>query len=259
MSEKFRNKYRIASHRKPNWDYSADALYFLTIVTQNRECNLGKIVNTHVGGVDTHGRAYHQSNEMMLSDFGKIVEQEWLKSFEIRDELFLHEYIIMPNHLHAIVEIYNENRGDAKTTNEWDANNTNIDTNGVDTHGNVETHGRASLRSALSRSALQTEREWERTEPITPELLSIKRNAPKRLPQSISSFMAGFKSTVNTKMDDYIDAHQLKIHKYNRHNHFFQPNYHDHIIRNQQEYIRIKQYIINNPENWDKDTFYGKL
>ena len=35
MSEKFRNKYRIASHRKPLWDYSANALYFLTIVTQN--------------------------------------------------------------------------------------------------------------------------------------------------------------------------------------------------------------------------------
>ena len=40
---------------------------------------------------------------MILSDFGSIVHDEWLKSFEIRQELYLDEYVIMPNHLHAIV------------------------------------------------------------------------------------------------------------------------------------------------------------
>ena len=44
---------------------------------------------------------------VQLSDFGKIVDAEWHKSFEIRNELFLAEYIIMPNHLHAIVVINN--------------------------------------------------------------------------------------------------------------------------------------------------------
>lgn len=84
---KFRNKYRIQSHRMPQWDYSGNGFYFITMVTQNRECNLGCI---HKG-------------KMEFSDFGKIVEDEWLKSFEIRNELFLDEYIVMPNHLHAIV------------------------------------------------------------------------------------------------------------------------------------------------------------
>jgi hypothetical protein len=69
--EKYQNKYRISSHRKRNWDYSSNAIYFLTIVTQYRECNLGKIIN----------------NDVVLSDYGKIVEYEWYKSFEIRDEL----------------------------------------------------------------------------------------------------------------------------------------------------------------------------
>jgi len=31
---------------------------------------------------------------MILSDFGKIVNDEWMKSFEIRKELELHEYVI---------------------------------------------------------------------------------------------------------------------------------------------------------------------
>lgn len=222
--DKYRNKYRIQSHRKPNWDYSADGFYFLTIVTQNRECNLGIIEN----------------NEMILSDFGKIVEQEWFKSFEIRNELILHQFILMPNHLHAIIEIRNENRdglaGDDVDTHET-VNELVIETGNELTH--VETHGRVSL-------------------PIEPpDLSSIKRNPPVRLPKSISSFIAGFKSAVNTKIDDNIDERQLKIPKYNRHNHFFQPNYHDHIIRNELEYHTISYYIETNPLNWNKDKMNG--
>jgi hypothetical protein len=41
-------------------------------------------------------------------------------------------------------------------------------------------------------------------------------------------------------------------------NPYFQPNYHDHIIRNMQEYNRIKNYIINNPIHWEKDTLQEK-
>ena len=81
----------------------------------------------------------------------------------------------------------------------------------------------------------------------------IKINRPIRQPKSISSFFAGFKSAVNTKIDDFIDENRLKIPKYNRHNHFFQPNYHDHIIRNENEFNRISNYIRNNPQNWAND------
>jgi REP element-mobilizing transposase RayT len=196
--DKYKNKYRISSHRRPNWDYSADALYFITIVTQNRACNLGKIVQ--MDGL---------LSEMILTDFGKIVQTEWFKSFEIRNELLLHEFILMPNHLHAIVEIVS--------------------------HGVIP------------------------TQPPLPTInntdLKIKRNPPIRLPKSISSFIAGFKSSVNTKIDDYIDKYQLGIPKYNKNNHFFQPNYHDHIIRNEFEYNNISNYIINNPSKWAKDKF----
>ncbi|HCT69761.1 MAG TPA: hypothetical protein DF409_00460 [Bacteroidales bacterium] len=65
--------------------------------------------------------------------------------------------------------------------------------------------------------------------------------------------MAGFKSAVNSKIDDYIDQQNLNIPKYNRNNHFFQPNYYDHIIRNDQSYQTISEYIINNPANWKND------
>ena len=193
--DKFKGKYRIKSNRMPGWDYAGNGYYFITIVTQNRECNLGEINN----------------GNMVLSDWGKIVENEFLKSFEIRNELFLDEYIIMPNHLHAIV-ILKKNKTDDNGENE---------SIGL----NVETHGRASLH---------------------------------RLPKSISSFLAGYKSAVNTKIDDYIDEHNMDIPKYNRNNHFFQPNYHDRVIRDKNEYWRIKNYIKQNPNNWDNDKFNSK-
>jgi len=221
--DKFRNKYRIQSHRMPNWDYAGSGYYFITIVTQNRECNLGNIVNT----------------SMILSDFGKIVENEWYKSFEIRSELFLDEFILMPNHLHAIIIL--EKIKNEKTTNM----NGLHGTHGTGTHGtHVETHGRASLQSPEQSPEQSIE---QSTEPIF-----------IRKPKSISSFIAGFKSAIYSKIDDYIDENNLNIPKYNRNNHFFQPNYHDHIIRNNAEYKRIKNYIINNPLNWDKDKFYNE-
>ncbi len=211
--EKYQNKYRIQSHRKPNWDYSAEAMYFLTIVTQHRECILGTIVN----------------NEMVLSDFGKIVEMEWFKSFEIRDELLLHTFVTMPNHLHGIVEIREK----------WDRMDGGTDGGTTDV-----------IAAVVDSTATPTDS-------IDTDLLSIKRNPPIRLPKSISSFMAGFKSAVNTKIDDYIDEHQLNIPKYNKKNHFFQPNYHDHIIRNDREFGIIERYIVNNPMNWGKDKING--
>ncbi|NLN96715.1 MAG: transposase, partial [Bacteroidales bacterium] len=130
MNDKFRNKYRIASHRMPRWDYSGDGIYFITLVTQNRECNLGEIIDGHIS----------------LSEMGKIVDNEWLKSFDIRDELYLDEYIIMPNHLHAIIILNNngviknemDDMGNSDGTHDSDGSHGSDDTH-------VETHGRASL------------------------------------------------------------------------------------------------------------------
>lgn len=72
--------------------------------------------------------------------------------------------------------------------------------------------------------------------------------------------MAGFKSAVTNSVNAYIDRldkippTELQLAenrlKFNRNNRFFQPNYHDHIIRNRESYLKIKNYIIHNPSNW---------
>ena len=58
------------------------------------------------------------------------------------------------------------------------------------------------------------------------------------------------------KIDDFIDLHKLPIEKYNRENKFWQSNYHDHIIRNEEDYWRIKNYIRDNPKNWTDDDLF---
>jgi len=77
-----------------------------------------------------------------------------------------------------------------------------------------------------------------------------------RKPKSISTFVGAFKSASTIKIDDFIDEHQLKIDKFNRYNKLWHRNYHDHIVRNEIEYWRIKTYIKNNPKNWVDDEFY---
>jgi REP element-mobilizing transposase RayT len=42
---------------------------------------------------------------MVLNEFGKIVEGEWLKTKEIRHHIDLDYYVIMPNHIHGVVII----------------------------------------------------------------------------------------------------------------------------------------------------------
>jgi REP element-mobilizing transposase RayT len=211
--EKFRGKYRIESNRLRGWNYSSNGLYFITIVTAGREGVFGHIKN----------------DKMILYDFGKIAHDEWHTSFEIRQELFLDEFILMPNHLHAIV-VLNNDFGDDKM-NIMD----NERSNGENAGRIVETHGRASLQYANHAN--------------TPTF--------QRKPKSISSFVAGYKSAVLNKIDDYIDDNNLNIPKYNRNNPLWQPNYHDHIIRDDVSYQRIKNYIINNPKQWKDDKFYN--
>ena len=75
------------SIRLRGYDYSQAGAYFITICTYQRECLFGEIVNS----------------QMCLNKIGCIVAEEWLRSSEIRPGIELDEWIIMPNHIHAIV------------------------------------------------------------------------------------------------------------------------------------------------------------
>ena len=191
--EKYKNKYRIESNRRRGWNYANEGAYFITIVTANRECVFGDVVN----------------GEIRYSQLGQIAYDEFMKSFEIRHELQIGAFCLMPNHLHAILILDNDDF--------------------VGMHDSVETHGRASLQSQSNGIAY-------------------------RSPKSISSFVAQYKSSVVSRYDDWVDTVGMGK-KYNRQNPLWQSNYHDHIIRDEQEYSKIMEYIINNPLKWNDDCY----
>ena len=94
----FQDKYPINSSRWQGYDYSSNGLYFITICTRQRRSYFGKVKNGIMG----------------LSPIGVIVCKEWFKTEKIRKNVRLGEFIIMPNHLHVIIEIIGNNAGETK-------------------------------------------------------------------------------------------------------------------------------------------------
>lgn len=217
---KFQNRYRIPSNRLFGWNYNTEGAYFLTICTYNRLCLFGEIID----------------HKMILNDLGHILLEEWEYSACLRSEIILGPYVIMPNHFHAIVHIVGNGDFESGVGGDGD---------GV---GFVETHGRASLPASIPPSASITPIPSAPVPtPLSPSLLSSSSPIFKspRLPKSISSLMAGFKSIVTKKINTIRNTPGEKV---------WQSNYHDHIIRNNQEYQRIADYIEMNPECWQSDA-----
>ena len=108
MPQKFKGKYRIQSARAQWWDYAKTGSYFVTLCTQNRKHFFGTISN----------------GKMELNKIGEIVDREWKRTFAIRSDmnLWMDEFVVMPNHFHAIIGI------------------------GVNKYNIVETHCNASLQ-----------------------------------------------------------------------------------------------------------------
>lgn len=101
------NKHHRKSIRLKGYDYSKAGLYFITICVQNRKCLFGEIIE----------------GEMILNDPGKMVYNEWIKIAERFTNIHLHEFIVMPNHFHAIMEIVGATLVVAQNT---------VDQNGID-------------------------------------------------------------------------------------------------------------------------------
>lgn len=80
------------SLRMKYYDYSSNGLYFITVCSYDKQHIFGKIVD----------------GKMYLSQIGKIAEEEIHFTNKKRREQFIEitRYVIMPNHIHMIIDIY---------------------------------------------------------------------------------------------------------------------------------------------------------
>ena len=90
MNKKYNpNIHQRRSIRLKGYDYSQAGLYFITICCQDKICRFGKIEN----------------GEMILNEYGKIAHNAWMKTSELRPQIELDAFVVMPNHVHGILQI----------------------------------------------------------------------------------------------------------------------------------------------------------
>lgn len=84
-------------NRWENFDYANDRYYFVTICVQNKEVVFGQVVD----------------KKMVLNEYGLIVKQQLLWLENNFSYIGLNGFVVMPNHVHVIIEIdrLKKNRG----------------------------------------------------------------------------------------------------------------------------------------------------
>lgn len=137
----------------------------------NRECILSKIVNP-----TTVGNAVPGIPVVEFLECGEITEKIILQMCNYYDYMRIDKYVIMPNHIHLIIQI------------------------GVD-------------------------------------------GVPRTAHPTVSRFIGLMKRYINKEIE----------------NNIWQKSFYDHIIRNEEDYQRICQYIDENPIKWEEDELYSNI
>jgi REP element-mobilizing transposase RayT len=105
---KFKDKYRISSTRLKEWDYGSPGYYFITLCTKDRISWFGNIDIDHI--------SFSPSGEIAVQNLGKIPQ--------IYPYIDIDSWVIMPNHIHAIV-IIKEMPGSTVETFHWNVSTNN--------------------------------------------------------------------------------------------------------------------------------------
>ena len=202
------------SIRLKGYDYSADGLYFITICTKDKNHYFGRVID----------------GKMVLNERGQIVNNEWLNTINIRQgEVILHEYIVMPNHFHAIIEICR--RGVSHTpqmhTPQIHTPQSNTPNDGLTSNNGVCDTTNNGVCNATNNGACDT---------IDRGVCDTPLRSPSK---TLGAIVRGFKSAVTKQIGFPI----------------WQRNYHEHIIRNTNAFTKISNYIRNNPAQWHTDMF----
>lgn len=218
------------SIRLKGYDYSREGMYFITICTYDREYRFGNIVYDDVGVENFQPL---QPQIMQLNDAGKIANECWLQIPMHFPNVILHEFIVMPNHVHGIIELVEPTVVDIE--------NIGVDNVGVDNVG-VDNVGVENFQPLPSKKSTIPQR----------------NEFQKIIPHSIGSIIRGYKIGVtkwfrNNIASVGVENFQPLIPVSSKP--IWQRNYYEHIIRNDQSYQTISNYIINNPSKWKEDIF----
>lgn len=188
------------SIRLSGYDYSQPGDYFITIVTQGRQSLFGEIMD----------------NEMVLNDLGRIIAFAWNDLINHNADIGLDEFVIMPNHIHGIINIFPSAQS-------------------------VRAGSKPALFIEAVLEPASAPSNEAGLEPASTELMKME-NPWKRLP--LSEIVRQFKTFSARRINELRKTPGVKV---------WQRNYYDRIIGSDREYEQIAAYIANNPANWLND------
>ena len=178
------------SLRLPGYDYSQVGAYFVTIVTQGRECLFGDVVGA----------------EMRANVLGEMVETVWRDLPARYPGIDIDWHIVMPNHFHGIV---------------------------------VLTHAQNIVGAPPRGCPLERVPDGGRARGPAPTM---------GLPDAIHRFKS---LTTNRFLRGVADGKWASSS-----GRLWQRNYYDHIIRDENDLRRAREYIEMNPARWADDEEY---
>jgi len=197
MSNIYKNNRR--SLRLKHYNYSRAGYYFVTICTQGREHLFGEIVE----------------GKMVLNVAGEMVKIWHMKLEEKFPNVKNHEMVIMPNHIHFIIEIKYGYQG--------------------------QTHGSAPTQKKISNPV--------GADPCVRPLAPCVRPNPIRNHVYVGDIVQWFKTmTTNAYIKMVKNGTCPPFNK-----RIWQRNYHEHVVRDDVDYERVATYTINNPLTWEND------
>ena len=199
MSHHNPQKHHRRSIRLQGYDYSQEGLYFITICCQDRAHLFGEVAD----------------GEMILNRYGELAQKEWQNTSAIRVNVILHEFVVMPNHFHSIIEI------------KFQKGNNEIGKFQSPSH---------TIGAIIRGFKIATIK----------KIKDYILNTGEKINDSKGELQ--FALTAPTAPTEKIKELDFKI---------WQRNYYEHIIRNEEAYERISDYIRDNPKRWNEDKFYG--
>ena len=187
-------KHHRRSIRLRGYDYAQAGAYFVTIVTRDRACLFGEVVN----------------GEMRLNDSGGVIHSMWDELPDHYPGVERDAFVVMPNHIHGVVVLVND-------------------------------VGAGSNDVGAGPRACPNKDKPESGQPqgVAPTMSTIS------LPDAVHRF-----KTLTTKR--YIDGVKLSGWP-SFAGRLWQRNYYEHIVRGENELSRIREYIANNPLQWEMD------
>lgn len=199
-------KHHRKTIRKQGYDYARPGMYFVTVCTHKRACLFGHVAQ----------------KEMVLNDAGGMVQDVWNALPARFTHTKLDEIIVMPDHIHGIINIVQPRKGES------------------------------CIRPPRDHRPPDREMGDHKDRPNGDRPNGDRPNKDRpdgTLPGSLGRIIQAFTSI--TTHEYIIGVRRYGWRPFYRK--LWQRNYYEHIIRNELELNQIRAYIRSNPAKWNTD------